>query len=156
MFNFFDVDIDSRIAQRELEEDRVPKLVAQASGIVVEIGPGTGSQACRYDASKVTRIYGIEPNAGFHDKLIVIIKEAKINDIYKIVPCGIEDASELEKYGITRESIDTVLTCQVLCSVPQPEETVRHLYRLLKRGGKLIAYEHIRSKDTVSRTVQGA
>lgn len=131
-------------------------MVAQASGIVVEIGPGSGSQACRYDTSKVTKIYGIEPNAAFHDKLRVRIKEAKLDDIYTIVPCGIEDASELEKYGVSRESIDTVLTCQVLCSVPQPEETVRHLYRLLKRGGKLIAYEHIRSQDTVSRTVQGA
>ena len=91
----------------------------------------------------------------FHDKLRVRIKEAKLDDIYTIVPCGIEDASELEKYGISRESVDTVLTCQVLCSVPQPEETVRHLYRLLKRGGKLIAYEHIRRQETVFRTVQG-
>lgn len=104
----------------------------------------------------MTRIYGIEPHPAFHDKLRVRIKEAKLTDIYTIVPCGIDDASELQKYGISRESIDTVLTCQVLCSVPQPEETARHLYRLLKRGGKLIAYEHIRSQDTVSRAVQGA
>lgn len=123
-------------------------------GIVVEIGPGSGSQASRYDASKLTKIYGIEPNACLHDKLRVRIKEAKLDDIYTIVPCGIQDVSELEKYGISRESVDTVLTCQVLCSVPQPEEAVRHMYNILKRGGKLIVYEHIRSQDLVSRTVQ--
>lgn len=151
---FFDIVIESKVAQRELEENRLPKLVSQASGIVVEIGPGSGNQASRYDTSRVTKIYGIEPNADLHDKLRVRIKAAKLNDIYTIVPCGIENVSELEKYGITGGSVDTVLTCQVLCSVPQPEEVVRHTYRILKRGGKLIAYEHIRSYDMVSRTVQ--
>lgn len=153
--NFFIVEIESRIFQRELEENRVPKLVSQASGIVVEIGPGSGNQLSRYDASKVTKIYGIEPNAGLHEKLRARVKEAKLDDIYTIIPCGIENVSELEKYGISEESVDTLLTCQVLCSVPQPEETVHHMYRLLKHGGKLIAYEHIRSQDSVSRTVQG-
>lgn len=152
----FDVDIESKIAQRELEENRVPKLVAQASGIVVEIGPGGGSQLSRYDASKVTKIYGIEPNAGLHDQLRARVKEVKLDDIYTIVPCGIDDVSELEKYGISHESVDTMLTCQVLCSVPEPEKTLHHMYRLLKHGGTLIAYEHIRSRDFVSRTVQSA
>lgn len=122
---------------------------------MVELGPGSGNQASRYDASKVTKIYGIEPNAGLHEKLRTRIKQAKLDDIYTIIPCGVENVSELEKYGISEESVDTVLTCQVLCSVPEPEETAHHLYRLLKRGGKLIAYEHIKSQDSVSRTVQG-
>lgn len=121
---------------------------------MVEIGPGSGNQASRYDASKVTKIYGVEPNAGLHEKLRARIKEAKLDDIYTIVPCGIENVSELEKYGVSFESVDTALTCQVLCSVPRPEETVEHMYRLLKQGGKMIVYEHIRSQDFVSRTVQ--
>lgn len=146
--------VESGIARRESEENIAPKLVSQAVGIVVELGPGSGTQASHYDASKVTKIYGIEPNVALHEKLRARIKETKLDDIYTIVPCGIEDASELERYGISRESVDTVLTCQVLCSVPRPEETVRHLYRLLKKGGKLIAYEHIRSQDFVTRTVQ--
>lgn len=148
--------IDAKVAQREVDEDRVPNLVCQASGIVVEIGPGSGNQVSRYDASKVTKIYGIEPNVTLHDKLRVRIKESKLDDIYIIVPYGIENVVELEKYGISRESVDTLLTCQVLCSVPQPEATVRHMYRLLKPGGKMIAYEHIRSYDFISRTVQSA
>ncbi|MCJ1463124.1 hypothetical protein MMC07_001729 [Pseudocyphellaria aurata] len=154
VFEYTWLQVDSNIAKWELEEKRVPDLVCQASGIVVELGPGSGNQLSRYDASKVTKIYGIEPNVGLHDRLRVRIKESKLDDIYTIVPCGIENGAELEKYGISRESVDTVLTCQVLCSVPQPETTVRHMYRLLKPGGRLIAYEHIRSDDFVSRTVQ--
>lgn len=153
---FFDVGIESMNGKGELVENRVPKLVAQASGIVVEIGPGSGNQLSRYDASKVTKIYGIEPNTGLHKRLRARAKEAKLDDIYTIVPCGIDDVAELEKYGISRESVDTMLTCQVLCSVPEPEKTLHHMYRLLKHGGTLIAYEHIRSRDFVSRTVQSA
>ena len=41
--------------KRELETD-VPKLVASASGVVVEIGPGNGNQLGRYDKKKVTKV----------------------------------------------------------------------------------------------------
>ena len=41
--------------KRELKTD-VPKLVASASGVVVEVGPGNGNQVGRYDKSKVTKV----------------------------------------------------------------------------------------------------
>ncbi|MCJ1461964.1 hypothetical protein MMC07_000564 [Pseudocyphellaria aurata] len=156
VFRYTWLFVDSCLAECELEEGILPDLVRQASGIVVELGPGSGNQVSRYDASKVTKIFGIEPNVGLHDKLRVRVKESNLEDIYTIVPCGIENVPELAKYGIVHESVDTVLTCSVLCSVPQPEATVRHMYQLLKPGGKLIAYEHVRSDDFVSRIVQCA
>ena len=75
-------------------------------------------------------------------------------NVYEILTCGIEDVAELKSRGITPGSIDTVLSVQVLCSVPYPDETMRRLYALLKPGGQLVVYEHVRSKDVVSRLVQ--
>lgn len=148
-----DLKLDSTIAARELETE-LPGLVAQASGVIVELGPGSGNQLFRYDLSKITKIYGVEPNVNLHDALRTSIKSAKLDDVYEIVPCAIQDTEELRKYGIEQESVDTLLTVQVLCSVPQPEEVLRHLYPLLKPGGKMIVYEHIKSYDFLSSIVQ--
>ena len=139
------------------DEDRqtaLPTLVSEASGIVLELGPGMGSQLPRYDASKITKIYGVEPNVDLHKSLRENIKTSGLIDVYEIVPCGIEDVVELKKHGIALGSIDTILSVQVLCSVPDPNEILRRLYALLKPGGQLIVYEHVKSKDMISSVVQ--
>jgi len=58
--------------------------------------------------------------------------------------------------GIVEGSIDTILSVQVLCSVDanEVEAVVRGLYGLLKRGGKLVVYEHVGSEDWGSAGVQ--
>ena len=132
----------------------VPDLVAEASGIVLELGPGIGSQLPRYDTSKISKIYGVEPNVDLHESLRASIKASGLIDIYEIVPCGIEDVVELKKHGIVLGSMDTVLSVQVLCSVPDPDEMLRRLYALLKPKGQLIVYEHVKSKDLISSVVQ--
>ena len=82
------------------------------------------------------------------------IKAHGLQDIYTIVPCGIEDTDQLRSYGITEGSIDTVLSVQVLCGVPQPREMIKRLYALLKPGGKMVVYEHVRAVDRISLGVQ--
>ena len=135
-------------------ETAIPALVAEASGVVLELGPGIGSQLPRYDTSKITKIYGVEPNVDLHKSLRESIKASGLSDIYEIVPCGIEDVVELKKHGITLGSVDTVLSVQVLCSVPDPDEMLKRLYALMKPRGQFIVYEHVKSKDVVSSMVQ--
>ena len=48
-------DVGPITYKRELDTD-VPKLVASASGVVVEVGPGNGNQIGRYDKEKVTKV----------------------------------------------------------------------------------------------------
>ena len=136
------------------EETVLPKLVPQASGTVLELGPGMGNQLPRYDVSKLTKVYGVEPNAGLHDALRTKVKECGLENIYEIIPCGVEDVAALKKHGISAGSVDTVLSVQVLCSVPDPDEILRRLYILLKPGGRLITYEHVKSRDPLSSLVQ--
>ena len=118
------------------------------------MGPGSGTQLSRYDKSKIDRIYGVEPNADLHDALRSNVKKHGLSDVYTIVPCGVEDLGKLREYGIETESIDTVTSIQVLCSVLEPAEMPKHLYRLLKPGGQMIVYEHVKSEDYVSHLFQ--
>jgi len=136
------------------KETAVPALVSEAFGIVLEIGPGIGSQLPRYDTSKITKVYGVEPNIDLHKSLREKVKASGLTDVYEIVPCGVEDVVELKKHGIALESIDTVLSIQVLCSVPDLDEMLRRLYALMKPGAQFVVYEHVKSKDVVSMMVQ--
>ncbi|MCJ1476582.1 hypothetical protein MMC13_005248 [Lambiella insularis] len=135
-------------------ESAVPSLVASAYGTVLELGPGSGNQLPRMDRSKITKIYGVEPVASLHPALRLSIKKNKLDDVYQIVPCGIEAEKDIKKYGVAPGSIDTILSVQVLCSVPYPEEDVRRLYKLLKPGGQLVIYEHVGNNDAITAFVQ--
>lgn len=77
-----------------------------------------------------------------------------MSDIYTIVPCGVEDLGKLREYGIGPATVDTLMSVQVLCSVPQPDALAKDLYRFLKPGGQMIVYEHVKSEDYVSHFVQ--
>ena len=121
---------------------------------MLEVGPGSGNQLPRYDASRIHRIYGVEPNADLHPALRGNAKKHGLGDVYTIVPCGLEDAGTLGGYGVQPGSVDTVTSVQVLCSVPAPAASAAELYRLLKPGGQMIVYEHVQSEDYVSRLVQ--
>lgn len=132
----------------------IPALVSEASGVILELGPGIGNQLPRYNGSRITKVFGVEPNEALHRSLRRKIKACGLTDVYEIVPCGIENVVELEKHGIVFNSMDTILSIQVLCSVPNLEETLRRLYALMKPGGQLVMYEHVKSTDILSAIVQ--
>lgn len=44
------------------------------------------------------------------------------------------------------DSFDTVATVCTFCSVPRPVVGLRELHRVLKPGGQLLMFEHVRSK----------
>ena len=64
-------------------------------------------------------------------------------DIYEVIGCGAEELQT--KGGLQKESIDTVITVQCLCSIPTPELIIKELYPLLKPGGQWLVYEHIKT-----------
>ncbi|OBT53756.1 hypothetical protein VE04_05050 [Pseudogymnoascus sp. 24MN13] len=130
-------------------------MLKTASGVVLDVGPGTGEILCRLDPALITKAYGVEPAVDMHPALQKNINKAGLAGKYEIVSCGAEPATLipaldklalLKTEGRSNEGIfDTILCIRVLCSVPNQQDTVNELYRLLKPGGRLIVCEHIAS-----------
>lgn len=125
----------------------MPLLKHAAQGVCLDIGPGNGQWLHLFgkaNNSAITKIYGVEPNVGMHAELRASAVKAGLGDVYEIIGCGAEELST--KGGIQKESIDTVITVQCLCSIPTPEKIIKELYPLLKSGGKWLVYEHVKTK----------
>ncbi|CAK7274756.1 hypothetical protein SEPCBS57363_006324 [Sporothrix epigloea] len=86
----------------------------------------------------ITKIYGVEPNESNHTALSRRVIEAGMEDVYEIVPLGIEDvgAANIPK-------VDCIVTVLCLCSIPSPQENIRALYGFLKPGGRMYVFEHV-------------
>jgi ubiquinone/menaquinone biosynthesis C-methylase UbiE len=56
------------------------------------------------------------------------------------------DAAHL---GFADASFDTVVTSCTMCSVPYPVRALQELYRVLRPGGSLLMFEHVRSRNPV-------
>ncbi|KAI3400122.1 hypothetical protein diail_4353 [Diaporthe ilicicola] len=134
----------------------VPSLVASAHGLVLDLGPGTGIQLDRFDAARIAHIYGVEPNTAFAPGFADRLRETQLGSDgkYTLVPCGIEDSEALANFGVVEGSMDCIISMQVMCSLPDLEDQVRNMYKLLKPGGELIFWEHCRNSDPVTRAVQ--
>ena len=129
----------------------VRPLIAQVHGVVLDIGPGGGEWLALFDKAKVDRIYGIEPNKDCHEKLRERIKQAGLEDVYIIVPVGVEELEDwVEREGkaeLGKGDVDSVVTLFCLCSVSQPKRMIGELYGYLKEGGNWIVFEHVITKE---------
>ena len=132
-------------------------LVPAAHGTVLDLGPGAGTQLDRFDAARVDRIFGVEPNTAFAPAFNNRLRETALGQDgkYTLVPCGVEDAETLAQYGVVDGSIDCVVCMQVLCSVTDANKAAKQIYRVLKPGGQLLFWEHTVNRDLVTRLVQG-
>jgi len=132
----------------------VPALVSAAYGTVLELGPAIGNQLPRITKSQITHIYGVEPNPILVDALAARVKEMDLKDMYTPILGKVEDRKLLESFNIIEGTVDSIISIQVLCSVENPEETAKMLWKLLKPGGMLVFWEHHRSHDLLSRIMQ--
>ncbi|GJJ71079.1 hypothetical protein EMPS_03429 [Entomortierella parvispora] len=94
----------------------------------------------------ITKIYGVEPNPISAKALKQRVKEVGLEDIYQVVPVGIEfvDDSSAWEGKIEPGSIDCIVGVLCMCSIPEPEKNMKMLYKLLKPGGHWFVYEHVK------------
>ncbi|KAJ5737591.1 uncharacterized protein N7483_002716 [Penicillium malachiteum] len=137
----------------------IPPLLKSSEGIVLDIGPGTGTQMPLLTSKSIKALYGPEPCVVLHAELRKRATAAGIAEKYHILPCGVLVTDLLPALRATGTGVtdaydsdkklgifDTILCVRVLCSVPEMENTVKELYGLLKPGGRLLITEHVVNK----------
>ncbi|KAF8543633.1 S-adenosyl-L-methionine-dependent methyltransferase [Trichophaea hybrida] len=128
------------------------KIMSQAHGIVIDLGPGSGLTLPYLDPTKLHHIYGIEPCTHLHPQLSRNIAASGLSGRYEILSIGAEECSK----RIERESVDSIVCCKVLCGVPEPERVLEELYGLLKPRGEVLVFEHVLNGESlVARVWQG-
>jgi SAM-dependent methyltransferase len=118
--------------ERELRRE----LLAGARGRVVEVGAGNGINFEHYPAG-VTELIAVEPERYLRSQAEKAATEAPVP--VRVVP-GLAASLEL-----AQDSVDVVVVCGVLCSVPDQREALAEFRRVLREGGELRFYEHVRS-----------
>lgn len=124
------VDLSSRIDTLERIRHRV---VENASGHVLEIGAGTGSNLLHYPTS-ITSLTTVDPNPGMYKRIRQRIR-------YVEFPV---DARKLdgEELPMKDGAFDCAVTTFTLCSISAVERSLAEIYRVLKPGGRLLFAEH--------------
>jgi SAM-dependent methyltransferase len=105
------------------------KLFEQVSGAVLELGPGTGVNFSYFPRN--ISWMGVEPNTTFQK---ILSENPNRPDNFQLVN-NIKD--------IQSESINTVVSSIVLCSVQDLKQTLLEIKRVLKKGGYFLCVEHI-------------
>ena len=129
--------IDLAMSGETLKQYR-QQLLEDVSGEILEIGFGTGLNLPHYPDS-VQKITTIDPNPGMK-------KVARS----RIAASGIDVDNRVlngESLPMADASFDSVVCTWTLCSIPQANQAVSEVYRLLKPGGKFFFIEHGISQD---------
>lgn len=111
-------------------------VLGRAGGRTVELGSGTGLNL-RYYPGDLDELILTEPGAAMRGRLARRLRHHRR-------PVRVLDASA-ERLPFTNETVDTVVSTLVLCTVDAPDQALREVGRVLRPGGRLLFLEHVRS-----------
>ena len=113
------------------------ELFAGIKGMVVEIGPGPGSNL-KYYPKDITLV-GIEPNIFMHRYFDAEARKLGLQNMKLIT-------ASAEHIPLKDNVADAVVSTLVLCSVADPGRVLEEVRRVLKPGGKFIFLEHVAAR----------
>jgi ubiquinone/menaquinone biosynthesis C-methylase UbiE len=122
------------------------KVVPLACGSVLEVGLGTGLNLPFYDASKVNKVWGLDPSAEMLDRA----KEKARSVNFEVELIGLTG----EKIPLENNSVDTVVVTYTLCTIIDVDRAIKEMARVLKPAGELIFCEHGAAPDVSVRRLQ--
>ncbi len=122
------------------------KIVPQAAGTVLEIGFGSGLNLPYLDATKVDKLFALEPSEGMRRKAAPLVEETTIDVEFIDLPG--------EEIPLDDQSVDTVLVTYSLCTIEDTVAALNGMRRVLKPGGRLLYCEHGLAPDADVRRWQ--
>ena len=109
------------------------QIIPLAEGNILEIGVGSGANFIHYDATKVSKLYALEPNLGMIRLAEKQQRTTKLNIEYLDLPG--------ESIPLEDETVDTVVSTFTLCTIPDIATAIRGIARVLRPDGQLIFFE---------------
>jgi SAM-dependent methyltransferase len=125
--------------------DRRRQLLASLSGRAIEVGAGTGTNFAYYPP-EVEEVVAVEPEPFLRNLAEQEAKRAEVRVIVLDAPA--------EALPVEGDIFDAAVASLVLCSVADPAQAARELYRVVRPGGQLRFNEHVRSESARVARVQ--
>ena len=141
-------------------------ITQNAYGVVLDIGAGKPSLTCspshpfihfqghghtaKYlDRSHVTKYVALEPNVHMHDEIRRAAEAAGFSEAagtFLLLACSAQDTSAILASLGGHHPVNTLVSVLTLCSVPEPQETIKSLVtEVLRPGGQMLFFEHVRN-----------
>ena len=121
------------------------RVLAGLSDRVLEVGAGNGANFPHYPR-EVIEVVGVEPEPYLRARARERVAESDL--LIKVVD-GVA-----ERLEFADGSFDAAVATLVLCTVDDQHRALRELHRVLRPGGELRFFEHVRSELAAMRVVQ--
>src|SRR5437763_11977119 len=134
--------------ERRLTDPLRQETAGQATGVVLEVGAGTGLNFPWYQPERVERVEAIEPDSA-------MLAYARRRLSQATVPISLTQAA-VSTLPFADASFDSVVVTLVFCSVEDSAQGMQEIKRVLKPQGTLFLFEHVRSQSAWVARLQDA
>ncbi len=121
--------------RRMFGEDNRPWACSRAEGRVLEVAVGTGLNLPYYAAGLTVVGVDLSP------EMLAVGRQRALEE-GRDVELRVGDAHDLD---FEDASFDSVVSTFSLCNIPDVDQALSEMHRVLRPGGKLILVDHIRS-----------
>lgn len=116
------------------------ELMLNISGEVLEIGFGTGLNLAFYQG--VDTVYALEPNLDIY---------ALAAERIQLTPFHVEHiCASAEQIPMPNDHVEHIVSTWTLCSIPDLNQSLQELHRVLKPGGTLHVLEHVLNRENLN------
>lgn len=129
------------------EGEHRQRLLEGLRGRVIEIGAGSGLNFAYYP-NEVTNVLAVEPEQNLRE---LATKQAASAPVPVRVSAGVGDQLPCED-----AAFDVAIASLVLCSVPNQPRALAEIRRVLRPGGELRFFEHVRAAHALLAGAQAA